>query len=60
MGKFVSKIIYKNPNFNCAYDIALLEVDDSVPVDFYAECDINKPSKSMYFGICKKKLYNKI
>lgn len=46
MGQFSSKVIFKNPHFDQAYDIAILEVpeDQAIPDKYFASCDV-KPTK---------------
>lgn len=43
-GSFTSDLIYKNPNFAQAYDIALLSVPDNIPDAFFTRCDPNPAS----------------
>lgn len=44
LGQFNSRIIFKNPNFDQAYDIAVLEVptDAKIPEEYFAVCDSNQ------------------
>jgi len=41
--EFASKVIYKNPKYNHAYDIAILKVPDNIPNEYFVEQDVDQP-----------------
>lgn len=42
--KFSSKVIYKNPKYNHAYDIAILKVPENIPNNYFAELATDRPN----------------
>lgn len=37
-------MVYKNPKYNHAYDIAILDVPKNIPNEFFAQCTIDQPA----------------
>lgn len=50
-GSFASQIIFKNPKYAEAYDLALLTVPVDIPDDHFTECQTNKPNIGMLYAL---------
>lgn len=42
--EFPSKVIYKNPKYNHAYDIAILNAPDHIPNEYFAQHATDRPN----------------
>lgn len=55
MGHFNSKVIFKNPYFDQAFDIAILEVPDTdkIPDKYFTVCETNRAKIGKFLSYLK-------